>query len=223
MSSGVRGDIPAIVRNDTGRYQGDLRYYFNVLFSQAKNLNSPYHNFRHMTHVLWLCHSACVFYVHELSKRQKRNLLIAAIFHDFNHRGKPGPDILNIRRALAAFDKYILPKDRLFYEDIETLIRATEYPHKVPSSDLDLSAKILRDADVAQALSPVWMQQVVFGLAKEWGKSPLEVLKMQETFQKNLEFETEWARLMFPRSEIDQKIAEAKEYMELLALETASV
>jgi hypothetical protein len=50
---------------------------------------------------------------------------------------------------------------------IEALIEATHFPYKVDSQKLDLLGKIIRDADLAQALSPVWIQQVVLGLALE--------------------------------------------------------
>src|SRR5262249_51563583 len=58
----VRGSLPQIVRNDHNLYDGNLVHYLQVIFSHAINLNNPYHNFRHMFHVLWLCHEACGFY-----------------------------------------------------------------------------------------------------------------------------------------------------------------
>lgn len=58
-SAGVVGDLPQIIANEERLYEGDLVVYFRVLFFKADNLNHPYHNFRHMMHVLWLCHLAC--------------------------------------------------------------------------------------------------------------------------------------------------------------------
>src|SRR5437899_12891226 len=87
----VRGILPQIVRNDQDLYEGDLSHYLKVIFNHAINLNNPYHNFRHMFHVLWLCHEACKFYADGLTKRDKRNLLIAAVFHDFDHLGNSSP------------------------------------------------------------------------------------------------------------------------------------
>jgi len=34
--------------NEENLYEGNLIYYFQVLFFMAKNLYNPYHNFRHM-------------------------------------------------------------------------------------------------------------------------------------------------------------------------------
>ncbi len=212
------GSLPSIIRNDDKLYEGDLIPYYQVLFNYAQNLHHPYHNFRHMFHVLWLCYQACLFYRTSLSPRKMRDLLVAALFHDFNHSGMMGNDDLNIIRAIRELRQYVVSIDVPYLDDISGLIRATEYPYVVPVEKLDIRGKILRDADVSQALSVAWLQQVVFGLAKEWNRRPLEVLKMQESFLKGLTFHTEWALRQFPEYEIQAKIKEAQELFELLEI-----
>ncbi len=216
--SDIRGSIPQIVRNDHNLYEGNLVSYFRALFRHADNLNNPYHNFRHVCHVLWLCYKACIFYdcSNGLSKRQMRNLLVAALFHDFDHTGKTGPDSVNIARAIKGLKKYLATEDKEEFEKIEMLIQYTEYPYVIPHDQVTLSGHVLRDADLSQALSVAWIQQVVFGLAKEWGKPPLDVLRAQEVFHGNLKFHTLWAQEMFPRNLIESKISEAKELVEIL-------
>ena len=76
--------------------------------------------------------------------------------------------------------------------------------------------QILRDADMGQSFAMAWIQQVIFGLAEEWGKQPIEILGMQAGFLGSLEFHTNWGKKMFPQSQIDIKVAEAKEMMDLL-------
>jgi len=93
----------------------------------------------------------------------------------------------------------------------------------VAASELDLSGFIIRDADLSQALSVAWFQQTIFGLSTEWGKEPIEVLQMQERFHRSFEFQTEWAREMFPPEVIEAKIDESKEFLEILADEPATV
>ena len=88
-----------IILNKDGLYEGDLIYYFRIVFKFAQNLHNPYHNMRHMLHVMWLCYQACSFYKDEMSPRDMRVLLIAAIFHDFDHLGIRGDDSKNIMRA----------------------------------------------------------------------------------------------------------------------------
>src|SRR5437868_8488295 len=142
----ISGDLPNVIGNEEGLYEGDLIHYFRVLFFESGNLANPYHNFRHMTHVTWLCYQACRFYRNELSARQMRGLLIAALFHDFNHPGHPhtgekDPDRINIPIAVAALRQYILPEDRDLLPDIERSIEATHYPYKMATEDLDLLGK----------------------------------------------------------------------------------
>jgi hypothetical protein len=121
------GDIPEIIGNDRGLYEGDLTGYFRTLIFHATNLARPYHNLRHMLHVTWLCYQAADFYRDRLTPRQIRNLLIAALFHDFDHPGHPhpgadDPDGINIGRAIAALRRHLAPEDRPFLPVIEALI-----------------------------------------------------------------------------------------------------
>src|SRR5260370_41326717 len=58
-------------------------------------------------------------------------------------------------------------------------------------------------------VSPVWIQQIVIGLAQEWEMKPLEVLRKQASFLAALPFNTHWARELFPQQLIDAKIDEA--------------
>jgi HD domain-containing protein len=226
--SEVTGDLPKIIGNEERLYDWDLTYYFGILFFKSTNLRNPYHNFRHMLHVLWLCHKACRYYQNELTPRRMRNLLIAALFHDFDHPGHPhpgedDPDRINIPIAIAGLRQYILPADRPFLAEIEALIEATHYPYKIGSDKLDLLGRIIRDADLAQALTPVWIQQVVIGLAQEWGMQPLEVLRGQASFLAGLSFHTCWARQLFPQELIRTKTEEAEALLRLLETEPDSV
>jgi hypothetical protein len=100
-------------------YEGNLTFYFRTLFFKSSNIYNPYHNFRRMLHVLWLCDQACRYYQNRLTPRQMRNLLIAALFHDFDHPGHPhpsegDPDRINIPIAIAGLRRYVMRRSRLF-------------------------------------------------------------------------------------------------------------
>ena len=225
--SQVTGDLPRIIANEERLYEGNLTFYFRILFFESQNLRNPYHNFRHMLHVLWLCHQACCYYRDKITARQMRNLLIAALFHDFDHPGHPhpgedDPDQINIPIAIAGLRRHIMPADRPFLPEIEALIEATHYPYKTGSDKLDLLGQIIRDADLAQALSPAWIQQVVIGLAQEWEVQPLDVLRAQGAFLAALPFYTRWARQLFPRELIQAKAKEAEQLVRLLETEPVS-
>lgn len=214
----VRGNLPQIIRNADGLYKGDLRHYLSVLFYKAQNVRHPYHNWRHMTHVLVMAYFACEHHKEELTPVKIRNILIAAIFHDFDHSGMLGQDDLNIARALRALDTHLLPEDREHQKEIAWLIEITEYPYKTPSDEIPLRALILRDADMAQVFSLAWMQQVIFGFASEWRKEPIDVLRGQIPFLDNVSFHTNWGQTAYPASAVQQKLQEVTELLELLDL-----
>ncbi len=198
--------IPAIIRNDRGMYEGNLRHYVKVLFFNAQNIRHPYHNLRHMLHVTYLCYLAIVYYGNKMTPREARNLLIAALFHDFDHSGLSGNDDRNLARAARALQKYAAPVDWPHLGNIKTLMWTTEFPHKVHAEQLDL-------------LGEIWLQQVVVGLSQEMGKTPMDLLKMQRGFHEHLKYQTEWARDLFPPEVVSAKIAEAEEYLDILESE----
>lgn len=209
-------NLPEIIKNIDGLYEGDLKHYFHVIMNSAKNLKAPYHNFRHMFHVVWLCYDACVFYREVMSQKQMRKLLIAAMFHDFDHPGRSGNDDLNIEIAIRGLRKNILDEDKMLLDEIESLIRSTQFPHIVPADQLTMLGAILRDADLSQGLSPVWVQEIIFGLSSEMCVSPIDVFKMQAGFFANLKFLTEWGKIKFPQSLIEEKIKESMGYLDLI-------
>lgn len=200
--------ISDIVANRSGLqvYSGDLIHYFQKLFFESSNLHAPYHNFRHTMHVLCRVHEACAYYsldagTYGISLANARDLHIAAIFHDFNHsgivatRGQPLSDSPNITRATQALSTYILETDLPRFDQIRSLVHGTCYPHTNEGDRVvPLELQILRDADMMQAFDPVWMQQIIFGLAKEKDVDPFDVLLEQESFVENICFYTEWAR-----------------------------
>lgn len=219
MKKTVDITLAGIIYNENRLYEGNLIPYFKVIFNNAQNLNRPYHNFSHMFYVVWACYQACVYYSYRggnLSPRKMRDLLIAAMFHDFDHSGMAGNDDLNIARSVRALEKYILPEDRPHMEDIALLIRATEFPYKIASEELSLSGQIIRDADVAQTFSEAWIQQIIFGLSAEWSKTPIEILKAQISFLKGIKFHTEWGRKMVTEADIIRKLYEVRDFLEFL-------
>lgn len=215
----TRGSIPDIINNKEGLYEGNLVYYFQIIFGNTRSLCNRYHNFNHLFHTLWLCYQACIFYKNELTPRERRNLLIAALFHDFDHSGTAAADHLNIERSIKGFEECAIREDQAEFNNICDIIRASEFPHKGLSEFLPLSCRIIRDADLCQGLDVTWIQQVIFGLAIEQGKKPIEVLANQIIFLSNLNFSTEWAMRTFPKEAIEDKISEVKDLLEILRTE----
>lgn len=202
-----------IINNTSGTYTGDLRYYFKIIFN-APNSTLPYHNFRHTCHVLYHSHQAIMYYG-DLSTQNARNLLIAAMFHDYNHTGKSDiKDSENILLAIEGLRNHILEEDRNSLGDIIALIESTEYPHK--EMDVTLSMEILRDADQSQTFDIVWIQQIIFGLSQEKGISPIELLKKQIPYIQSIEMLSDWGKETFyPKKE--NFINQVEKYLEILS------
>ena len=106
----------------------------------------------------------------------------AAFF--LRHPDEPVPDRLIIDVAIAGLRRHVTAEERAFLSEIETLIEATHYPYRTSGDELDLLGKILRDADSAQVLNPVWLQQVIIGLATERRVQPIEVLREQPSLSR---------------------------------------
>lgn len=199
--------ISSIILNRDDLYEGDLNHYYKLLVNSGGNFN-PYHNLRHVQHVLWLCYDACVYYRKELTPRKIRSKLIAAMTHDIGHSGDNRPDCVQVDTAVRWITENIHPDDKPYLPEIVAMVRSTEHPHK--EGFVGLGYDILRDADLSQALSDTWIHQML-GLGKEKGWTPRETMERQVAFLNNLQFKTRWARKKFPHAMIASKISEAKE------------
>jgi hypothetical protein len=126
-------------------YEGNLTFIFaDRSLCRAISI-IPATIFRHMLHVLWLCHQACRYYQPPHSapdgkpayRCAVRNLLTAALFHDFDHPEhrhpaendpeRPGivscrPFVLHVLGAAAVSQELIQAK----IEEIEQLLRLLE-------------------------------------------------------------------------------------------------
>lgn len=206
--------IVEIIDNSEGLYEGNLRYYFKLVFD-APNANNPYHNFRHMLHVLCNAYVAGVFcrFTTIFGKRRFRALLIAAVLHDYGHSGKMGNDSLEIEILLNKFDSLILYEDRDLIPFIRDFISSTKFPYE--NTVISLGSEILRDADMSQTLTSVWIQQIIFGLAAEREISPLQSLKGQITYLRSMKFYSPWGKKVLIRR-VYGKIKETEEFLSLL-------
>jgi len=201
-----------IINNSYGTYEGDLKYYFKEIWN-SENTDVPYHNIRHMLHVTWACHDGAMFYKNKMNKRTIRNLLIAAMFHDYGHVGKAIDDSVNIHNAITALLEKILPEDLQYYGEIVSYIRNTQFPQEFRVESLP--ALIIKDADLAYTLSDVWIHTVAFGLGKEINLSPKQMLMSQEPFLKSLKFETTWAQNIYGQK-LENRINEVKQMIDVL-------
>jgi hypothetical protein len=204
--------LPDIILNRMGLYEGDLCHYFRVA-EAAPNRANGYHGLRHPYHVLFLCHLAALYYQDKLTPREIRNLLIAALFHDYGHLGgKAKSDRENIERAVVGLRKHCLDIDRPYLSDIEDIMWATEYPHKDADKE-PLVNQIIQDTDLCQAFDTAWYTITIHGLGGELGLTPLQMLERQPAFIRSIVFKTAWAEQQFPLAMREAKIAEAQDFI----------
>jgi len=204
-----------IVSNVEGLYEGNLIHYFKLVFS-APNANNPDHNFRHMTHVLCRTYEGAKFckYHKLFGKRRLQALLIAALWHDYGHSGKMVNDAEEIVRTISFLRALILKEDKYLLPEIESLIRLTEFPHA--NTVLTLGAEILRDADLSQVFSDVWIQQVIFGISKEKNIDPLKFLQDEIGFLRQIKFYSPWGKQTFYPL-VQDKISEVRNLLRLVS------
>lgn len=128
-------------------------------FSDWNDSKAEYHCKYHAICVTLNVYEGSIYY--GLSFKQTRNLLLAAIFHDFDHSGDgrfsdcPLLDEQNIELALIGLNTYLEQVEDEFYladEDYAEIIntlRITKYPYA--KDPVTISEMIIRDADLMQA------------------------------------------------------------------------
>jgi peptidyl-tRNA hydrolase len=181
-----------------------------IIKEDKESLYHPYHNLNHNITVTIFC--KYIGDSENLNKKQMKELLLAAIFHDFNHSGGKEKDDYNIKNAKKGFSDFIKESE----EDVDEkvvykIIDATEFPYKKESKELGIQEKIIRDADMCQLFEPNRLQFNYLGLQSEMGIDFSTQLNNQEKFYPNIKFNTSFAKKMFEKSK--KQIFEELEYL----------
>ena len=172
----------------------DLDKYLKIILLENKSNTLPYHNIYHI--LCMVKHVRNFSYSSELSQLEIKNLIIAVLFHDFNHSGGKLTDDKNIEVAITEFKKHSEESDENTNKIIN-IIKATQYPYVLEDTELNISQKIIRDADMCQVFMDNKIQQVIFGLGvQEMDKSLKETLPHQIAFLTNLKMHTEQGKYM---------------------------
>lgn len=175
----------------------ELRVVFPRFLETNTSNQAPYHNLWHSLCMVKFCNEGADF--HGIKDREKTDLLIAALIHDYCHSQGENTDIQNVRTAIDR-GWYLYEDTDIFYDledyDIRVgdIIRATQYPYVIPADELDLQQSIIRDADIMQSFENTWFAHTTFGLHKELKIDLKEFLPMQVDFMKNAQFNTDWGK-----------------------------
>jgi hypothetical protein len=154
-------------REDIFQEAGQICANFNLLPMlknvQAKNPSNdlPYHNWYHTNCVVVNCAKGARY--HRLPFDTTRDLLIAAMWHDFGHSGGKCDDWQNVKYAMECLrDEYY---GLYATEKISKFIHCTEYPFI--HEPFCIEQEILRDADMMQWIMPDAEEMILKGLKSE--------------------------------------------------------
>lgn len=177
--------IKYLYGNDT------LKAAFKYVVDNNSGWDNPYHNNQHLM---------CVFdnvmmlaSYNNLGMEDKTILGIAALFHDFNHSGGELTDNENIKLAVKGLTDF--SSEYIHYDKIVNLIELTEFPHKRPPSTM--MEEIMLDADLMVAYqSKDWFNDIIVGLAAEYGNTIGIQLGFQINFISDIGLFTNYARVL---------------------------
>ena len=162
-----------------------------------KNLNPSadlsYHGYQHLLTVAINCFDLGEYYFSNGKIRQEiRLLVLAGLYHDWDHTGGQYEDSINIAKATVGMVKHVAELEDFSDADISKiskLISMTEFPHRgVPVS---LSEKIIRDADLLQFAEEDF-DRWAEGLTEESGNSV--TVESTKKFLEKQTIYTSWAK-----------------------------
>lgn len=120
------------------------------------------------------------------------DLLIAALFHDYDHSGGKATDDVNINNAIQGVSIFHTANPEFDLNNVIYLIRCTQYPYVVSDEELTTEAKLLRDSDMCYLLQDLSIVKLYSGLRAEFGNSLDDFLNNQYKFISNLKFEIDY-------------------------------
>jgi hypothetical protein len=179
-----------------------LKNAFNYIIRTNTGNYNPYHNFNHLLSTLTEVYDGSKF--HNLDYKDYIELLIAAFFHDYDHKGIKMNDDVNIENSKLGikmfFEDYFKKENNVYkYNDINidlnniyNLLDATRFPYILEEKKLNISQKIIRDADLFQCLKYNWIHQNIIGLSKELDMKLDDFMIQQRKFLENASFNSEW-------------------------------
>lgn len=191
-----------------------LRKAFKFVIKNNKSNSAPYHNLNHLMTVTLSVYRLMVYEELERDSMMKE-MLLAAMFHDFNHSAGKLTDDLNVVESKKAIREFIEQEGlKVDIQFIDSILDATQYPYIVEESELNIYQKIIRDADLMQLFESNWIHQCMYGLAQEMNKDFEEFIQIQKKFLSNSKFNTDmgkqlhsmyWERLV-AETELIEKI-----------------
>ena len=138
--------------------------YIKGFMDKNPSKDNPYHNNYHMYSMVVRCNTLADYAIQRGSEVRKDELLLAAMFHDYEHSGGKLVDSQNIERAIRAIEQSgLLEFSQL--EDVCDIIDVTQYPFIY--EPFTIEEKIIRDADLLQCTEAGYIYHTYYGLLEE--------------------------------------------------------
>lgn len=168
----------------------------HILLTNTAN-NAPYHNLNHLLTVTRHAYNALRFN-NSFYGGCMEDVLVACLFHDYNHSQGKENDEYNIKVAKQELVKFLnsLDENPLDTDFMLELIDATQYPYVIPAEELSPYQKIIRDADLCQIYEYDWLKQNILGLSIEMGIPIVDLIKGQGHFLCSIVPLTEYGKYM---------------------------
>lgn len=186
-----------------------LKEAFKYVLENNKGYDNPYHNNQHLLGVFNNVMNMASYY--DLTKVEKLEVGLAALFHDFNHSGGKLKDSENIELAIKGITDFSEVQHDI--DNIIDLISYTEFPHqKTPTT---LQQQILVDSDLIGIFQiDDWFNNIIFALSLEYGNTINEQIDGQIKFMESLELNTEYGKLL--QENKSQKIISELRYLKTI-------
>lgn len=175
----------------------------------------PYHNTRHLMFVAEMCDQGATY--HNIAEDDHHGVVIAALMHDFDHKGGvQHDDSKNIRQAIdglsdvAIDDETSLPFSDNVYHIAHDCIVATQYPYIV--DETSIVQCIIRDADLMTIYDVDHAVDQMQGLYIEMCMFNRRVIPQQKfvedfiKFQRAIKWRTQWAKEKAADNDFDNLI-----------------
>lgn len=186
----------------------NLNDHYAWFCTHNESATLPYHNLFHANCMIENCYDGAQW--HDLPYGSTRELLIAAMFHDFDHSGGKEVDHVNITCALTGLSQFFIQSDRgsgYCPDLIWQCIRCTEYPFVV--EPFTIEQRIIRDADLMQFRYPNWRRMLEHKLREEMEVKVGKPISDDEMYDGNrnfwlvAKFYTAWGRKIFNTEGVD--------------------
>ncbi len=183
----------------------------NFIISNSNSNYNPYHNLNHNITVTIFCYH--IGNSEKIKSNEMKELLIAALFHDFNHSGGEKKDDVNINNAKKGIKNFFDENDikDINLNTVYEILDATEFPYKIENSELNKQQKIIRDADLCQLFESTRLQTNYLGLQKETKIDFKQQLQNQKKFYAGIKFNTKAGKALFEK--FKDNITEELEYL----------